>query len=142
MSDDLISRSALKKKFQGRYDNGNEDFDKGYNMGIDAAIDLIDKAPTVDAFTEDDVKYAIKEGHEVGYEMAKAKFERPTEVNCSHCDYFTFSKRFIENVVELMLKYKIETVDDLMTELNRINELIRVKDELNNELNELKESRE
>lgn len=39
--------------------------------------DVIDNAPTVDTYTEDDVHYAIKEGHEVGYGMAKAKFERP-----------------------------------------------------------------
>lgn len=38
----------------------------------------IDNAPTVDTYTEDDVQYAIREGHQVGYEMAKAKFERPT----------------------------------------------------------------
>ena len=38
---------------------------------------LIDNAPTVDTYTEDDVHYAIKEGHEVGYGMAKAKFGRP-----------------------------------------------------------------
>lgn len=37
----------------------------------------IANAPTVDTYTEDDVQYAIKEGHQVGYEMAKAKFERP-----------------------------------------------------------------
>ncbi len=56
----------------------------------------IDNTPTVDAYTEDDVKTAIKEGHEVGYEMAKAKFERPqgewifkhnsSDVWCSVCD--------------------------------------------------------
>lgn len=40
--------------------------------------DVIDNAPTVDTYTEDDVQYAIKEGHQVGYEMAKAKYERPT----------------------------------------------------------------
>lgn len=39
---------------------------------------LINSMPTVEAYTEDDVKNAIKEGHEVGYEMARAKFERPT----------------------------------------------------------------
>ena len=41
--------------------------------------DVIDNAPTVDTYTEDDVHYAIKEGHQVGYEMAKAKFERPQD---------------------------------------------------------------
>lgn len=50
--------------------------------------------------------------------------ERPTEVNCSHCDYFKFSQSFIENVVKFMTDYNIESVEDLMKELNRINELL------------------
>ena len=49
MNNDLISRSDLKKRLQARCDYGYEDFDKGYNIGIKAAIDLIDTAPTVDA---------------------------------------------------------------------------------------------
>lgn len=36
---------ALKKKLQARRDNGEEDFDKGYNIGIETAIDLINSAP-------------------------------------------------------------------------------------------------
>lgn len=36
---------ALKKKLQARRDNGEEDFDKGYNIGIETAIDLINNAP-------------------------------------------------------------------------------------------------
>jgi hypothetical protein len=50
--------------------------------------------------------------------------KRPTEVNCSHCDYFKFSQTFIVNVVEVMNDYNIETVEDLMKELNHINELL------------------
>ena len=42
-----------------------------------SVIYKIDNAPTIDTYTEDDVQYAIEEGHQVGYEMAKAKFERP-----------------------------------------------------------------
>ncbi len=58
------------------------------------------------------------------------------EVNCSHCDYFKFSRSFVENIVGFMLEHEIYTVDDLMTELNHINELNRVKDELGGENNE------
>lgn len=46
---DCVSREALKEKLQARYDNGEEDFDKGYNIGLEAAIDLIDNAPAVEA---------------------------------------------------------------------------------------------
>lgn len=43
-----IDGDALKSKLQARHDNGNEDFDKGYNVGLGTAIDLIDCAPTMD----------------------------------------------------------------------------------------------
>lgn len=50
---------------------------------------------------------------------------RPTgECNCSHCDYFKFSQSFIENIVKFMTDYNIESVEDLMRELNHINELL------------------
>lgn len=52
MNNDLISRSGLKKKLQARHDNGEEDFDKGYNIGIETAIDLIDNAPAVETSLE------------------------------------------------------------------------------------------
>ena len=42
----LIDADKLKNKLQARHDNGNEDFDKGYNVGLGTAIDLIDNAPT------------------------------------------------------------------------------------------------
>ena len=65
----LIDADALKKALDELFENG------GYDSGL--VMNLIDNAPTVDTYTEDDVHYAIKEGHQVGYEMAKAKFERP-----------------------------------------------------------------
>lgn len=46
------------------------------------------------------------------------------DFNCSHCDYRKFSQSFIENVVKFMTDYNIETVEDLMKELNHINELL------------------
>lgn len=65
----LIDADALKEEFAKHEDR------KGYL--ICDWEEFIDNAPTVDTYTEDDVQYAIKEGHQVGYEMAKAKFERP-----------------------------------------------------------------
>ena len=44
----LIDADELKSKLQARHDNGNEDFDKGYNIGLGTTIDLIDCAPTVE----------------------------------------------------------------------------------------------
>ena len=71
MNDDLISRKDIKDHISELmlvY--------KGVELN-NAIFNAIDNAPTVDTYTEDDVKCAIKEGHQVGYEMAKAKFERP-----------------------------------------------------------------
>lgn len=65
---DLISREALKEKLQARYDNGEEDFDKGYNIGLEAAIDLIDNAPTVPLQNE---QITWEQGYECGYHQAK-----------------------------------------------------------------------
>ena len=66
----LIDADVLRERFQAILDRG--DMFCEYDI-----VGMVDNAPTVDAYTEDDVKNAIKEGHEVGYEMAKAKFERP-----------------------------------------------------------------
>ncbi len=77
--------------------------------------DLIDNAPTVDI--------TFKEV--VAYECGQKSVERPQDkCNCSYCDYFKFSQSFIENVVKFMTDYNIETVEDLMKELNHINELL------------------
>ena len=66
----LIDADVLRERFQAILDRG--DMFCEYDI-----VGMVDNAPTVDAYTEDDVKTAIKEGHKVGYEMAKAKFERP-----------------------------------------------------------------
>lgn len=65
----LIDADALKKAI-----TQNREIDRNAVCDV---LDIIDDAPTVDTYTEDDVHYAIKEGHEVGYGMAKAKFGRP-----------------------------------------------------------------
>ena len=80
----------------------------------------IDNAPTVEDITEDDIKEAIKTGYQDGYDMAKAKYEKPTGIDCSKCDYLKFSKSFIESVVKLMNTYGIESVEDLSRELKHI----------------------
>ena len=48
----LIDADELKNKLQARHDNGGEDFDKGYNIGLGTAIDLIDSAPAVTSKVE------------------------------------------------------------------------------------------
>ena len=43
----LIDANKLKEKLQARHDNGDDDFDKGYNIGLDTAVFLIDSAVTI-----------------------------------------------------------------------------------------------
>ena len=112
MNDDLISRSALKEAFTEAY--------AGITFSLIECNDIIDNAPTVEDITEDDIKEAIKTGYRDGYDMAKAKYEKPTEIDCSKCDYLKFSKSFIESVVKLMNTYGIESVEDLSRELKHI----------------------
>ncbi len=40
--------------------------------------------------------------------------------NCSHCDYWNFTQKIIEIIVEVMTKYGIERVEDLHRELDRL----------------------
>lgn len=70
----IIDADKLSEHKFTRESAKGSDYMRGWNDAIEA---IIDNAPTVDTYTEDDVHYAIKEGHEVGYGMAKAKFERP-----------------------------------------------------------------
>lgn len=65
----LIDADALKRKFR----NVNEGV-----FQMSRIYELIDNAPTVEEITNEDIQQAIKEGFANGYEMAKAKFERPT----------------------------------------------------------------
>ena len=60
----------------------------------------------------------------VSYETIDNAPTVESDVNCSHCDYFKFSQAFIENIVKFMTDYNIESVEDLMKELNHINELL------------------
>ena len=44
----LIDANKLKEKLETMHDNSDDEFDKGYNLGILAAIDLLDRAPYYD----------------------------------------------------------------------------------------------
>ena len=62
--------------------------------------------------TNEDIQNAIKQGYNDGFEMAKAKFERP-KGKCKDCEYLQFTERFIEVIVEVMNKYNITSVEEL-----------------------------
>ena len=97
----LIDANALRERVNRTIDYAVDEFDKGYNIGIQKAVELIDNAPTINAvpmelhekcmdkavsdyiecqenkITDEDIQNAIKQGYNDGYAMAKAKFERP-----------------------------------------------------------------
>ena len=91
---DLISRDTLKKKLQARHDNGEEDFDKGYNIGIETAIELLDNAPAVEVNVQDLINEYNK-GFNNGYksgknarpqgELSEKLKDRIEESVCKHC---------------------------------------------------------
>lgn len=43
----LIDANALKAKIKSKYDYDDAEFDRGYNIGLQASVDLIDNAPTL-----------------------------------------------------------------------------------------------
>ena len=86
MNNDLISREALKKKLQARHDNGEENFDKGYNIGIETAIDLIDNAPTVEPFERIGSICEENCGYRPKGEWIKEKNEWFKCSNCKKCN--------------------------------------------------------
>ena len=53
------------------------DADEFFRNYPELAIEPYINAPTVEAFTEEDIKQTIKENFDIGYEMAKNKYERP-----------------------------------------------------------------
>lgn len=92
MDNDLISREALKKEILKHREDYIDD-----NFFWTKLFNIIDNAPTVEPtfglfkemlcsecektpqgeYTEEDIKQAIKENFDIGYGMAKAKYERP-----------------------------------------------------------------
>ena len=71
MNNDLISREALKKAISEHCRSETECLNHfWYDENI---ISLIDNAPTVFAYTEDDMCQATVDG----YDVAKMQFERP-----------------------------------------------------------------
>ena len=60
-----IDANDLKAKIKSRYDNDDDEFDRGYNIGLEAAVDLIDNAPTV------------HNEYMRGYEAAEREYKRP-----------------------------------------------------------------
>ena len=46
--------------------------------------------------------------------------ETVEQPNCSHCDYWNFSQKIIEIIIEVMTEYGLKSIEDLQRELNRL----------------------
>ena len=74
MNNDLISREALKKQLKAKIDLDQDDeFTRGYNIGISACVELIDNAPSVEVYTCTDLINENKKG----FNTARRLYERP-----------------------------------------------------------------
>lgn len=88
-----IDADALKEELKQYFTDGVLD-GVSAKLAFSQVLHDIDNAPTVDTYTEDIVKMAIKAGYKDGYGMAKAKYEnRPQgadmrKPNCVTCDHF------------------------------------------------------
>ena len=67
MSDQLISREALKKAICEKGIKGYEE----YNQGLATALDLIDIAPTVDTYTIEDIQEVRENALILGAKLAQ-----------------------------------------------------------------------
>ena len=81
----LIDANALKERVNRTIDYAIDEFDKGYNIGIQKAVDLIDNAPTVNGI--------------VGFvERPKGKWKfiqgatTQGSLKCPFCDYRDYHK--------------------------------------------------
>lgn len=106
---DLISREALKNVILNdrKLDGVNA------NWEVNRILVHIDNAPTVEPekAKESELIKAYTKGFDTGVETVKN--ERP-QGECDKCDYYSFSKAFINGIVEVMSKYGITTVDELL----------------------------
>ena len=118
------------------------------------AIKALEERPL--AITNEDIHLAIKEGFANGYSMAKAKYERPTVV-AKNATSDRPQGKWYEYIDKGLLKarhgdyalYKVDfLLDNLAREVNIMESArqmtcgadMRVKSELKDELNELKEA--
>ena len=102
MNNDLISREALKKYARVVFDK-----DLGRLRVVD--VSDIDNAPTVDI--KDQIAGAYNDGYMCGNKEAEKG--RP-QGEWNKCDYYSFSQAFINGIVEVISKYGITTVDELL----------------------------
>ena len=92
----LVDANALKEKLKNRYEIEQDEIDKGWNLGIGVAINLIDNAPTVAVNCKD------CDGYEAGYSAGLKDAERPQgewvvsglDYKCSNCGMIPCFKQY------------------------------------------------
>ena len=74
MSNDLISREALREAIRKRLGISSLKYLTEQEKVI---VEEIDNAPTVETYSEEDMCDTTSNGFDIGYDFAKAKYERP-----------------------------------------------------------------
>ena len=100
---DIISREALKKTFENACIYGLP-----MNELYGAILKIIDNAPSVETYSEEDMCDTTSNGFDIGYDFAKAKYERPQgewianplgDYVCNKCSWVVgkFERNFCPN---------------------------------------------
>jgi len=84
---------ALKEKLKNRYENEQDEVDKGWNLGIGVAINLIDNAPTVEYTFEEAFQKTVCEQRLYCPQRPQGEWEITRETDefyglvykCTHC---------------------------------------------------------
>jgi len=80
--------------------------DKKWAKGLEYSLKIIDNAPTVEDRTREVL--SLQET------IRKLTVSRPAEEFCSECQYHKLAQNFIDAAVDVMIKYDIESVDELI----------------------------
>lgn len=113
----LIDADALKKALHSNCDLCH---DKNTNWCENCCPhndfeDLIDNAPTVEFPEQITMKFDC-ETEEDRQKLLSLIANRP-QAECDKCDYYSLSQAFINGIVEVMSKYGITTIDELLETL-------------------------
>lgn len=107
MSEDLISREALKEELKAKF----EYCEKYYPINF---FELINNVPTVDTYTIEDIQTVRENALILGAKLA----QRP-QGECKACDYYKLAQSFINGIVEVISKNGLTSIDELLEILKR-----------------------
>lgn len=107
----LIDADELRKKIVARVVHGEDKIDRGFNLGIGAALDLLNVAPTVEEERDADAyETGYLQGHVDGYLKAEKDYANPRG-ECEKCNFRKFSETFVDVLADAMKKKGITSAE-------------------------------